>query len=387
MAEPRAQSSVTVRIVLCSLIAAAIFSSAAPARAQLEVNVTPQGSAAKERPLPNGAAVNLTIAIRNAGAKALGRIEITARFDGFAPAITEVWRVGDGALVSAIERLAAGARTERTLRLTVDRAPLEAAKRTVRVEARAKDGPSAIGEAQISVADCVANYRGKLEALRAVLSQGVREAAEEMREPDASLPGGRLFAPGRARGGELAAAERLAALAAARRGADQQMATEWFRYMILRWASELNAYTGQAANPGLCANNYYQIAGYRQGLLPITKHIDAIHAAAASSLKAARAAARAESGEDAAALVRLLVKDAKLKPNDEANGALPALASARAAFGGRLPAPAIARKFSLAETAAWLEDADRRGQNLSRAIEEVLSKIATAHKESCVCAF
>ena len=377
----------TVRTAFLVLWVAAVFSSSAPARAQLEVTVTPQGSAARERPLPNGAAVNLTIAVRNAGAKALGRIEITARFDGLSPATTEVWRARDGALVSSLERLAAGARNERTLRLQVTGAPLEAAKRSARVEARARGVPAATGEAQISVADCVANYRGKLEALRAELSRGVREAAAEMREPDASLPEDRLFPPARAHGGELATAERLAALAAVRRGADQQMATEWFRYMILRWASELNAYTGQTANPGLCANNYYQIAGYRQGLLTITKHIDAIHTAAAASLKAARAAAKAESGEDAATLVRLLAEEAKLKPNDEANGALAALASARAAFGARLPAPAVTRKFSLAETAAWLEDADRRGQKLSRAIEEVLSKIATAHKESCVCAF
>jgi hypothetical protein len=51
------------------------------------------------------------------------------------------------------------------------------------------------------------------------------------------------------------------------------------------------------------------------------------------------------------------------------------------------PEPDALRALSLAETAAWLAETDRRGQALARAIEEVLAAIGTAHKESCVCAF
>jgi hypothetical protein len=43
--------------------------------------------------------------------------------------------------------------------------------------------------------------------------------------------------------------------------------------------------------------------------------------------------------------------------------------------------------LSLVETAAWLAEADRRGQVLVLAIEQTLSAISAAHKESCVCAF
>jgi len=377
----------TSRLIRAGLIAAATLTCSIPAFAQLEVVVTPQGNAAKERPLPNGAALNVIISIRNTGKAALGRIVITARFDGFVPATTEVWRIEGGAAISALERLAAGERTERTLRLHTANAPLATTKRSIAAEARAKDGSLVTGEAQIPVADCVGAYRAKLETLRSSLSQGVREAAEEMRRPDAGLPAGRAFPYTGARSGEVAAAERLAATTAARRGADAQMATEWFRFMIQRWASELNAYTSQPVNPGLCANNYYQIAGYRQGLLPITRHLDAIKNAAAASLKAAREAAKAESSDDAAVLVRLLVKEADLQPNGQANDALSAIAAARTAFGPRLPAPDAVRKFSLVETAAWLEAADRRAQSLTREIERLLANIAVAHKESCVCAF
>ena len=376
----------TSRLIRAGLIAAATLTCSIPAFAQLEVVVTPQGNAAKERPLPNGAALNVIISIRNTGKDALGRIDVIARFEGFEPATTEVWRIEGTTAAFPVERLPAGERTDRILRLRALNAPLAVTKRSVSVEVRAKDSVLATGEAQIPVADCVGAYRAKLETLRSSLSQGVREAAEEMRRPDAGLPAGRAFPYTGARSGEVAAAERFAATIAARRGADARMATEWFRFMIQRWASELNAYTSQPVNPGLCANNYYQIAGYRQGLLPITRHLDAIKNAAAASLKAAREGAKAESG-DTAALVRLLVKETDLQPNGQTNDALSAIVAARTAFGPRLPAPDAMRKFSLVETAAWLEAADRRAQSLTREIERLLANIAMAHKESCVCAF
>jgi hypothetical protein len=65
-----------------------------------------------------------------------------------------------------------------------------------------------------------------------------------------------------------------------------------------------------------------------------------------------------------------------------------ALAAARASLNnGKKLDPEAARKFSLAETAAWLNEADRRGQGLAQAIEGALAKIGAAQKETCVCAF
>jgi len=372
---------------LAVLIAAAILVSSPPALADIEVAVIPQGNAAKERPLPNGSAASVLISVRNTGKDALARADVIAQFDGFVPATTEVWRVKGTTATFSIERLPAGGQTERILRMSVANAPLVATKRNVSVEIRAKDGALATGEAQILIADCAGAFRSRLESLRATISQGVRDAAEEMRRPDTNLPLSRAFPYTGARSREIAAAERLAGTVAARRGADTQMATEWFRFMIVRWASELNAYTSQPANPGLCANNYYQIAGYRQGLLPITRHLDTIKSAAASSIKAARDAANADGSEDTATLARRLIKEAELEANADTGDTFSILASARATFGARPPATDIARKFSLVETAAWLEAADRRGGKLTEEIEKLLATIATAHKESCICSF
>jgi hypothetical protein len=351
---------------------------------QLEVRVTPEGSAASGRPLPVGARPAVEISVRNRHAKTIGPVELSVRSELGADK-TEGWALENGTLKTTIKNVAAGAQVERELRLRVDKAPTEAAKIKVTIEARGPDGRKIESETELTVADCAGAYRGKLEALRATISQPMHDAADEMRRADPFLPDGRQFPATGARSGDLALAERLAARFAARKGADPQMSTEWFRYLLLRWASELNAYTGQAPNPGICANNYYQIAGYRQGLLPITKHIDATHVVTEKALVAARKEAAVETG-DVRELVQALQKEAEINKADDNLGPLSLLADARARSRGRFDA-ALTRKFSLAETAAWLAEADRRGQKLVQSIEQILSTISTAHKESCNCAF
>ncbi|MEX2128327.1 MAG: hypothetical protein WD871_08810 [Xanthobacteraceae bacterium] len=385
----------TGRIALACLCAlSALFPGTLAFGQTLVITVTPLGSSAKERPLPVGATPNLTIIIQNGEKRALGPITLTARFEGLSGASSQGWRVEGGALHAEIARIAAGERAQRTLKLKVERAPLAAALSRVRVEARTPDGTVSIGETELNVADCVGAYREKLAELRSGLSQTVRDAAEELRKPDPALPGGRLFSATGARSSELAGAERFAAAFAVRRGGDAQMATEWFRFLVQRWTSELNAYSGQSANPGMCANNYYQIAGYRQGLMPITKRIETIHASADSALAAARAAAKGEPGETLSVLVQRVIKGADLAPNGDEPGEakslapLAALASAREMLSRERKLEADdARKLSLAETAAWLAETDRRGQALMQSIEGVLASIVGAHKESCVCAF
>jgi hypothetical protein len=120
-------------------------------------------------------------------------------------------------------------------------------------------------------------------------------------------------------------------------------------------------------------------------LLPIAKHIDATHAAAEKALVAARKEAAVETG-DVRELVQVLQKEAEINKADDNLGPLFLLADARARSRGRFD-PALMRKFSLAETAAWLAEADRRGQKLAQSIEQILTTISTAHKESCNCAF
>jgi hypothetical protein len=374
-----------------ALTSLTIWLMAAPATAQsLEVVVTPLGSAAKNLPLPVGAAPNVTVTVRNRGSRPVGPIAITAKADGLAAVAAQGWRVESGNLVGEIARLGAGDRVERSLRLKVERAPPQASKQKLTVEARVADGNKVYGEAELTVADCVGAYREKLAVLRSGLLQNVRDTAEKLRGLDPSLPGARLFPATGARSGDIANAERLAAALAVRHGGDPQMATEWFQFIIQRWTSELTLYSNQSAAPGLCANNYYQIAGYRQGLMPITNRIESIRVAADRALVMAREAAKSEGADETlAALAQRAIKTAM--PNgtgdDAARQPFEALAAARDLFRSNGADPNVARALSLIETAAWLVEADQRGQALKRSIEQVLTAIGAAHKESCVCAF
>ena len=168
------------------------------------------------------------------------------------------------------------------------------------------------------------------------------------------------------------------------------MATEWFQFIVQRWISELTLYSNQTAAPGLCANNYYQIAGYRQGLMPITNRIDTIRTATDRALVIVRDAAKSENADETlTALTQRAIKIAM--PDGGADDAVrqpfEALAAANNSLRSNSADPNALRTLSLVETAAWLAEADQRGQAVRRAIEEVLSAIGAAHKESCVCAF
>jgi hypothetical protein len=352
----------------------------------IEVAVMANGGATKAQPLPVGATPVFTVTLRNGASGTAGPIKLVANLAGLTLVAGQGWRVEGGDGVAEVAGIAPGERVERTLPLKVDRAPLQAEERLVRVEARWADGKTAAGEIKLQIADCVGAYRERLATLRTSLVQKVRDAAEETRRPDPALPGSRLFAPTGARGNELRNAERLAASFAARRGGDAEMATEWFRFMIARWISELNAYASQGYNPGLCANNYYQIAGYRQGLLPITKRIETIRAAALDAAKAAREATGAEEGDNLAGLALRATQNSPAESLGGQKDPFSALAAANAAWlrERKLSAEELQR-LSLIETAAWLDAADRRAQTLAQAIDTVLSNLASAQKESCIC--
>jgi hypothetical protein len=352
----------------------------------IEVTVRQGNSQTANRTLPPGATAAFTVAIRNSGKEAAGPVELTARFESLQPVKSDSWRTDGAALKAEVPSVAAGTTAEVPLRLRVEKAPLESSEVRVTVEAKSTDGTVSSGDGGVRIADCAGAYRARLASLRENLTQPVRDKADEIRKADASLPAGRLFPATGARGGELARGERLAAVFATRRGADPQMSTEWFRFMIARWVSELNAYASQAPNPGLCANNYYQIAGYRQGLLPVTKHLDGTRTAAESALEAVRKEASMETAS-LGEVVRALAKEAQADGIEDGTLPLSVLASARNALAKARAEPALSRKLSMAETAAWLAETDSRGRALLQTIEGVLGEIAKAHKETCVCAF
>jgi hypothetical protein len=356
-----------------------------PVRAEgIELKIVPKGSAASGRPLPPGASPLISVELRNREKSASGPVEISVRLEGLAAGKSDGWQPQGETLRAAVKSIPAGGETDRALRLRVEKAPNEGATARIATEAKTRDGATVTAEAAIPVRDCAGAYRTKLAELRESLSTPVRDAAEAMRREDAALPMSRLFPYAGRRNNELARVERVAGPFAARRGSDAQMQTEWFRFMIQRWGSELNAYASQPPNPGLCANNYYQIAGYRQGLLPITKHIETTQAAADKALELARK----DSGESGNVdeIARALAKSSGADVAADAS-AFAVLARLQSNGNGLRADPALVEKLSTVETAAWLADADARGQKLIQAIEQVLATIAGAHKESCTCAF
>ena len=112
--------------------------------------------------------------------------------------------------------------------------------------------------------------------------------------------------------------------------------------------------------------------------------------AADRALVIAREAAKSEGADETlAALAQRAIKIAMPDGggDDAARQPFEALVAARNSFRSNAADPSAARALSLIETAAWLVQADQRGQALKHSIEQVFAAIGAAHKESCVCAF
>ena len=160
------------------------------------------------------------------------------------------------------------------------------------------------------------------------------------------------------------------------------------RFNIVRWASDLTAYSAQPMNPALCSGAEQLVVRYRDTIAPTSRRIEATRAAALNALEAARNASGAEPGEDLARIVRRAIEKAGLKVPDETASPLAALASARASLDSeKKPDAAQMETLSLAETAAVLAEAAKRVGKLSGSIDATLAAIATAAKETCVCAY
>jgi hypothetical protein len=353
----------------------------------LVVTVIPLGAAVQEKPLPVGATPTLRIGVRNAGAGTLLNIVLAVRIEGMKVEDPSGWRAEGGAWIAEISGLDSGEESEHTLKLRIDSAPPAAKTNRVGVEARFEGGLTASAEAVLRAADCVGAYQAKLAPLRTEVAPAIRTAAEQTYRRDPALPTSRLIPPTGARTGNLANAEKLAAALSANGGADPEMGREWFRFLIQRFASELSNYAGQEANPGLCAANDYQITGYREGLLPLMKRLDAVRTAAGQALEAARATLKAGNDEDLDLLARRIAQAIGLEAREENASVFAILAAARALLKNRALDQEQAEALSLIETAAWLAESERRGQALVNSFETAYATISTAHGESCVCAF
>ena len=360
-----------------------------PAAPGLAVTVLPLGVAASGKPLPPGATAVLNVVVRNGGPEALARIVLTAHTDGFKPEPTSAWRIEGNSLVADLVRVGPGATAERRLVLLVDRAALfPGATNRIAIEARAESGPIASAELSLRAADCAGAYHTRISVLRTGVLQTAKNEADAIRKSDPAWPRSRSFPATGTRTGPLANAERLAAYFLAQGGADAELGRDPLRFNIVRWASDLTAYSTQPMNPALCSGTEQLIVRYRDTIAPTSRRIEATRATALSALEAARNASGAEPSENLARIVRRAIEKAGLKAPDETVSPLAALASARTSLESeKQPDAAQMETLSLAETAAVLAEAVKRVEKLSGSIDATLAAIATAAKETCVCAY
>ena len=360
-----------------------------PAAPGLAVTVMPLGVAAGGKPLPPGTTAALNVVVRNGGPDALARIVLTARADGFKPEPTSAWRIEGNSLVADLVRVGPGATTERRLVLLVERAALfPGAANRIAIEARTEGGPAASAELTLRTADCAGAYHARIFALRTGAIQTAKNEADTIRKSDPAWPRSRSFPATGARTGPIANAERLAAYFLAQGGADAELGRDPLRFNIVRWASDLTAYSAQPMNPALCSGAEQLVVRYRNTIAPTSRRIEATRAAALSSLEAARNASGAEPGEDLARIVRRAIEKAGLKVPDETVSPLAALSSARASLDSeKKPDATQMETLSLAETAAVLAKAAKGVEKFSGSIDATLAAIATAAKETCVCAY
>ena len=239
-----------------------------------------------------------------------------------------------------------------------------------------------------STADCASAYHAKISTLRAGALQAGKNEADAVRRSDAAWARSRGFATTGARTGPIANAERLAAYFLAQSGADAELGRDPLRFNIVRWASDLTAYSAQPMNPALCSGAEQFVVRYRDTIAPTTRRIAATRAAAASALEAARKAIDAGPSEDLARIIRRAIEKAGLKLPEESASPLVALSSARASFDSEKKLePTQLEALSLAETAAILAEAAKRVEKFSSSIDATLAAIADAAKETCVCAY
>lgn len=361
----------------------AFAQTAAPAK--LSVTATPLGAAAKEKMLPVSAVAAINLVIKNEGTEPVSKVVVIAKLDGVKLEPSGEWKADGDEIKLEIPEIKAAQELTRRLHVRVDAAPLPPGRKAeITFEVR---GGDAIARAQtaISIADCATAFHAQLTRVRIDVVENVRKLAEEVRKPDASLPRTRIFRVA-ARKGDLATLERLAAGVMARGAGIPELGREGMRYTVARWTNELRAYTGQEPNPGLCAGNYYLVAGYRQNIIPITQLTDAPKKAAARALALVRKTLDAKDDEDLSKIALRVAETANVKIENAPATTLALLERIRDELKEKSADEQI-EKLSLIETAAWLQAGAAHAAKLSNAIERTIDGMTQAQKQTCVCAY
>ncbi len=369
---------------------ALLLALALPANAddKLTITLSPRGLAAGDKPLPPGATASVRVTVQNNGAGLLARIHLKGAIEGLKADNQAGWRVDGDGFSADIARLAAGDKVERNFSARVEAPPLLPANARISIDAKSEEGGNADAKLLIVVADCAGAYRARLAPIRAEQIAAVRKLAEEIRKPEPGLPRGRLFPATGARSGPLANAERLAAQFTATGGADTELAKEGMRWLVLRTTAELGNYVTQDKNPGLCTGVMELLPIYRTSLAPLTRRLEAISNGAKIALAAAREEMKAED-DDLARMARRIADKVGVEGAEDGASVFAILTKTNdfLADKNKKPEADDARALSLVETAAWLAAAGRRADGLAAAFNGTLAAIATAHKDTCVCAY
>lgn len=381
-ASRRAVVSVTSSLFLFMTIP--IFAQSASPK--LSVMLTPLGAAAKEKMLPVTAVAGIDIVVKNEGADSAFKITLTAKLDGLELVGPAGWKADGDAIKLEIPEIKAAGQITRRLNLRVAAAPLPPGRTAeIAVEIRS-GGTNAQAQTKIAIADCATAFHAQLTRVRVGPLEDVRRLADEIRKPDAALPRGRLFRAA-ARKGDLASLERLATLAAARGTADPEFSREGMRYTVVRWTNELRGYTGQDPNPGLCAGNYYLVAGYRQNILPITQRTEAARKASARALALLRRATNSKDDETLPQIAARVAEAAGVKIDNPPAATIALLARVKEQLKDKTLSSEQSDQLALVETVAWLDAAGGRAGKLADAINRTIDGMTDAQKQTCVCAF
>jgi hypothetical protein len=377
--------------LVCAAIVLQTFpNSAAQAQsaAKFTLKASPLGAAAKEKAaIPVTGVVVIEVAVRNEGSEPVSNVALTAKLNGVKLYHTSGdWAAdGDDAKLE-IAALKPNEEVTKRLYVLVAIAPLPPGKDAL-IAIEAKSGEFSVKtETKFAIADCASAFQAALTRVRLGPLDNVWPFADDYRKPDTTLSRTRLFRTG-TRNRDFVNFERLAAGYQARLTADHDFFREGVRYTTARWSNELKAFTGQEANPGLCAINQSMTDGIRKTIAYVSTRLEPPQKAYARAIELLRKQLNGNDGDDLPKLALRAAEAAGAKLDNPPGTTFLILERTKEALKDKRPSDEQIENLSLVETVAWLEAQALRAKKLSDVIEGTITGISNAHKENCVCAF
>ena len=189
------------------------------------------------------------------------------------------------------------------------------------------------------------------------------------------------------RRGDLANLDRLAAGYQARLLAHYDFFSEGVRYTTRRWSDELKAFTGQDANPGLCAVNKEMLEGVRKTINYVTARLEPQIKAYTRGMELLRKQFNAEESDDLKKIALRTAEAAGAKFENTPATTFEILARAKDLLKDAKLTEEQLDNLSLIESAAWVEAQAMRSKKLNDLIEGSITGIGEAQKKNCLCAY